>query len=207
MARAWWPLPKSIPIGVVALATGVDEPVVSRTARIDREDVPGSAVEERADHHADVVFRCQDGVAPDAEADDRGGVRILAENANNERLRTSEDPDRRAEGGRGVFRGLRLRERVADVCRIPRGFVQQTIDGDGGRGQRSGAQLSGWTGLRIAGNRDDEARDNRGGLRRAEPEVTAPECRQVQGSAAQAVILAAEAGHLRQGKNGAFGPR
>ena len=99
---------------------------------------------------------------------------------------------RRAEGGRRVLRGLGLRERVADVCRIPRGFVQPTIDGDAGLGQRSGAQLS-WTGLRVAGKRDDEARDNRRGLRRAEPELAAPECRQVRESAAQAVILAGEA--------------
>ncbi len=69
-------------------------------------------------------------IAPDAEADDALRVRLVADDADDERRGADEHADRRAEGGRAAFVGLGLREGVDRLRLLPGGFVQEAVDAD-----------------------------------------------------------------------------
>src|SRR5687768_17863701 len=59
--------PDPVPLGVDGFATGFDDAVEPGPARVDREDIAGTPIPERTEHHSNVILLVERRVTPDAE--------------------------------------------------------------------------------------------------------------------------------------------
>ena len=143
-------LPDAVPIGVVALAAWIDEAVVSRTDRIDREHVTRTAVGKRPDDDADMILGIEHRVALHAEADDARRIGIVADDPDHDRVSIGEHFDSSVSRGRCAFNRIRLTEVFDRVDRFPCHLRQLPVDRDRA-GQRANAERgSGILGRRRA---------------------------------------------------------
>ena len=66
-----------------------------------------------------------------AEADDAGRIRVVAFDADDDRLRPGQHPHARRRADGCAFRRLDLRKRVGHVDALPDGLVEDAVDDDG----------------------------------------------------------------------------
>ncbi len=121
-------IPDAVPLGVVAVAARLDQAVVARAARVDRKDVSGAPVEERTEHDEHVIFVVEIRVAPDAEADDAGWIRIVAHDADREPRCVGHHAHRRAQCRRLSFLRIGLDELIDRRRRGPHRLVERAVD-------------------------------------------------------------------------------
>ena len=121
-------IPDPVPIGVIGVAARFDQGVVASARGIDREDVAGTAVEEGTDDHPHVVLVVQGRVKSDIEADDTVGVRVLAEDSDDDGFRAGEHADRGAAGGLEALPRFGLKEAIHRWSRGPCRLAQISID-------------------------------------------------------------------------------
>jgi hypothetical protein len=153
-------LPNPVPLRVDGFATRLDDAVEPRPAWIDGEDIAGTPVAKRAEHYPDVIFLIERRIASDTEADDVVRLRVLAGDANDERVTTGKYANGRPGGGYASFDRLDLRQSVRDGRRPPGVLVQVAIEVHG-LGSAPGAKQRGDGLLRDRKSRQsDDARGN-----------------------------------------------
>src|SRR5215203_6062988 len=99
-------LPNTVPLSDIALPIRVDEAVVLGTARVDGKHVPGSSIKKWPEYDADVILGGEGRIAPITETDDAARFRILADDADHQRLGPREHPDDRAACRRSTLVGF-----------------------------------------------------------------------------------------------------
>jgi len=77
-----------------------------------------------------VIFRVQHGIALHTEADDSTRIRLLADDANDDRMAIGEHLDARARRCRRSLDRIRLSKVLDCLSRLPHGFRQVSVDED-----------------------------------------------------------------------------
>src|SRR5258706_11081876 len=120
--------PDAVPVAVFVLAAWIDKRVITRAARVDLKDVPGSAVEKRVEN-VFVVFPVAKGaVALLRKADDATGVRVEADHADEDLRGPYEDAHGRGRRRRDILARLDHRERGDWLGRAPRRLIEHAVE-------------------------------------------------------------------------------
>src|SRR5687767_2784313 len=121
-------LPDPVPLSIDGFPAGFDDAVEPGAARVDGKDIAGTPIPEWTEHDSNVILLVERRVTSDAEADNVVRLRILARDADDQRVTARENAHRRPDRGNTAFERLDLRQGVRHGGRPPRVLVQVAIE-------------------------------------------------------------------------------